>query len=183
MSKKDVKENKSVNVEPTDVTEVKKQMPALAVKVKKLVDNAEIPTYAHSTDAGMDLKATSVEYKSDIDCYVYGTGIAVEIPEGYVGLVFPRSSNRKTDCYMANHVGVIDSGYRGEIMLSFKPRQKNMDYDYKYRPQHIAVPQPYEIGDRIGQIIIMPYPKIMFVEADNLSDSDRGEGGHGSTGK
>ena len=81
----------------------------MEVKIKKLNENAVIPRYSHPTDAGLDLVATSYEYKSDIDCHVYGTGLAVEIPEGYVGLIYPRSSNRKTNAYMCNHVGVIDS--------------------------------------------------------------------------
>ena len=81
----------------------------MEVKIKKLNENAVIPQYAHPSDAGLDLVATSYEYKEDIDCHVYGTGLAVEIPEGYVGLIYPRSSNRKTDAYMCNHVGVIDS--------------------------------------------------------------------------
>lgn len=145
------------------------------VKIKKLNKDAVIPTYAHDTDAGLDLVATSYEYKDNIKCHVYGTGLAVEIPEGHVGLLFPRSSNRKTDAYMTNHVGVIDSGYRGEIMVSFKNRDKCVN----------NIPQlfkPYEVGDKIAQLIIMPYPKIKFVEVDKLSDSDRGENGHGSTG-
>lgn len=81
----------------------------MKVKIKKLNENAVIPRYAHPTDAGLDLVATSYEYKYDIDCHVYGTGLAVEIPEGYVGLIYPRSSNRKTNAYMCDHVGVIDS--------------------------------------------------------------------------
>ncbi len=81
----------------------------MEVKIKKLVEDAVIPTYAHATDAGLDLTATSYEYKQEFDCHVYGTGLALEIPEGYVGLIYPRSSNRKTNAYMANHVGVIDS--------------------------------------------------------------------------
>lgn len=81
----------------------------MKVKIKKLVPEAAIPTYAKPGDAGMDLTAISYEYKSDIDCHVFGTGLAVEIPEGHVGLIFPRSSNRKTNAYMCNHVGVIDS--------------------------------------------------------------------------
>lgn len=148
----------------------------MEVKIKRLVKDAVIPSYAHDSDAGLDLIATSYEYKDDIHCHVYGTGLAVEIPEGYVGLLFPRSSNRKTESYLTNHVGVVDSGYRGEIMLSFKTR------DYK----EVAIQQlykPYEVGDKVAQLIIMPYPKIKFVEVDELSDSDRGENGHGSTGK
>ena len=81
----------------------------MEVKIKKLVEKAVIPSYAKPGDAGLDLTAVSYDYKKDIDCHVYGTGIAVEIPEGYVGLVYPRSSNRKTNAYMTNHVGVIDS--------------------------------------------------------------------------
>ena len=148
----------------------------MEVKIKRLVEDAVIPSYAHDSDAGLDLVATSYEYKDDIHCHVYGTGLAVEIPEGYVGLLFPRSSNRKTESYLTNHVGVVDSGYRGEIMLSFKTR------DYK----EVAIQQlykPYEVGDKVAQLIIMPYPKIKFIEVDELSNSDRGENGHGSTGK
>lgn len=147
------------------------------VKIKKLNENAVIPSYAHDTDAGLDLVATSYEYKENIDCHVYGTGLAVEIPEGYVGLLYPRSSNRKTNAYMCNHVGVVDSGYRGEIMISFKNRDKIKEGEI---PQLI---QPYEVGDKVAQLIIIPYPKIKFIEVDELSSSDRGEAGHGSTGK
>lgn len=140
------------------------------VKIKKLVEEAVVPKYAHpGEDAGLDLTATSITYQHG--CWVYGTGLAMEIPKGYVGLVFPRSSNRKTDAYLTNSVGVIDSGYRGEIMFSFKNRDTRIDE------------QPYKVGDRIGQIIIIPYPQIEFEEVDELSDSHRGEGGHGSSGK
>lgn len=147
----------------------------MEVKIKRLIDTAVIPSYAHDTDAGLDLVATSYEYKENIDCYVYGTGLAVEIPEGYVGLIFPRSSNRKTDVYMCNHVGVIDAGYRGEIMVSFK----NRDYAKEAIPQLF---KPYEVGNKIAQLIIIPYPKIEFKVVDELSTTERGENGHGSTG-
>ena len=147
----------------------------MEVKIKKLVEEAVIPSYAKPGDAGLDLTAVSYDYKEDIDCHVYGTGIAVEIPEGYVGLVYPRSSNRKTDAYMTNHVGVIDSGYRGEIMVSFKLR------DYK-EGQIQQLFKPYEVGDKIAQLIIVPYPKIECNVVDELSTTERGEGGHGSTG-
>lgn len=146
------------------------------VKIKRIVENAVIPAYAHDSDAGLDLVATSYEYKDDIRCHVYGTGLAIEIPEGYVGLLFPRSSNRKTEAYLSNHVGIIDSGYRGEVMLSFKTR------DYKEDEIQQLV-KPYDVGNKIGQLIILPYPKINFIEVNELSDSDRGENGHGSTGK
>lgn len=150
----------------------------MEVKIKKLYEDAAIPSYAHNTDAGLDLTAINYEYKSDIDCHVYGTGLAIEIPEGYVGLLFPRSSNRKTEAYMCNHVGIIDSGYRGEIMISFKNRDK-LDYNKCEIPQLV---KPYEVGQRVAQLIILPYPKIELKEVKELNDSDRGEAGHGSSG-
>lgn len=146
------------------------------VKVKKLVEGVELPKYAHLTDAGMDLVATSYEYNEVMNAHIYGTGLAFEIPEGYVGLLFPRSSIRKVDGILTNHVGIIDSGYRGEVMATFK----NYDRD-PYAIKELV--KPYEVGDKICQLIIMPYPKINLVEAEELSDSDRGSNGHGSTGK
>lgn len=142
------------------------------VKIKKLDENAVIPKYAKADDAGMDLTAISYTYDKEYRNHIYGTGIAVEIPKGYVGLIFPRSSNRKTSAYLTNSVGVIDSGYRGEIMVTFKDRDLLL-----------LDPSPYKLGERIAQLIIMPYPKINFIETDELSATDRGEGGHGSTGK
>lgn len=147
----------------------------MEVKIKKLSEEAVIPAYAKPGDAGLDLTAVSYSYDEKTDCHVYGTGLAFEIPEGHVGLLFPRSSNRKTDAYLTNSVGVVDSGYRGEVMLSFKNRDKHNDVIQQLE-------KPYEIGARVGQIIIMPYPQINLVEADELSTTERGEGGHGSTG-
>lgn len=143
----------------------------MKVNIKKLVEEAKLPSYAKPGDAGMDLTAVTYKYDHSIDCHIYGTGLAFDIPEGYVGLVFPRSSNRKTTAYMTNHVGVIDSGYRGEVMVSFKNRTWSDNG------------KPYNVGDRIAQIIILPYPMIEFVEVDELSTTERGENGHGSTGK
>lgn len=152
--------------------EVYKNVFALTkVRIKRLTTNAQIPSYAHSTDAGLDLVATSCKYNEEKGYFSYGTGIAVEIPVGYVGLIYPRSSNRNTEAYMCNHVGIIDSGYRGEIMVSFKNRN---DGDNN---------APYEVGDKIAQLIVMPYPKVLFEEVEELSESERGTGGHGSTGK
>jgi dUTP pyrophosphatase len=96
----------------------------------------------------------------------------MEIPEGFVGLVFPRSSIRKTDLSLSNSVGVIDSGYRGEIQATFN--QKSLSKDGQIL---------YGIGDRIMQIMIIPYPPVQFIEVNELSDTLRGEGGFGSTGK
>lgn len=141
----------------------------ISVKIKKLHPDAVIPKYAKSGDAGMDLTATWMEFDHEKKIITYGTSIAMEIPKGYVGLIYPRSSVYKTSLVLANHVGVIDSGYRGEIM--FKYRVLNEDWR-----------DIYNAGDRIGQIIITPYPQVLFNEFDELSSSDRGDGGYGSTG-
>ena len=151
----------------------------MKVKIKKLYKDSVLPTKAHTTDAGYDLYAHSKSYDDDGNV-VYGSGVAMEIPQGYVGLVFPRSSNAKKDLLLSNSVGVIDSGYRGEVLFKFKPSSVIEKPDLAYIPESIA---KYEIGERIGQIIIMPYPEIEFVEVDELSDSERGDGGYGSSGK
>lgn len=142
----------------------------MKVKIKKLHPDATIPTYAKPGDAGMDLTAVSADF-SDLDHLTYHTGLAIEIPEGYVGLLFPRSSVYKTGQQLINSVGVIDSGYRGEIMLKYT-RNINETERIAYRP-----------GDRVGQLIIMPYPNIEFEETKELSLTSRGSGGYGSTGK
>lgn len=143
----------------------------MEIKIKKLHEGAVIPTYAHATDAGMDLVAVTMKHDSDGNI-VYGSGLAFEIPEGYVGLLFPRSSNAKKQLLLSNCVGVIDSGYRGEVMCKFKKLSHFCTTD-----------QCYSVGERFAQIIILPYPKVTFVLADDLADSDRGNGGYGSTGK
>ena len=140
----------------------------LEIKFKKLVETAKIPTKAHPTDAGADLTAVSREWNEEYKYWVYGTGIATEIPEGYVGLVFPRSSIRKYTLAQCNAVGIIDSHYRGEIMVSYKLTSD--------------VEKIYEIGDKIAQLIILPYPEVSYTEVENLSETDRGENGHGSSG-
>ncbi len=141
------------------------------IKIKKLNENAVIPKYAKNSDAGLDLVATSIISETPKQI-TYGTGIAMEIPEGFVGLVFPRSSIRKYDLTLSNSVGVIDSGYRGELQATFNKTNHSL--------QRV---DDYKIGDRIAQIIILPYPPIEFNEVNELSDSERGEGGFGSTGK
>lgn len=151
----------------------------MKVKIKKLYQDSILPTKAHATDAGYDLYAHSKSYDDDGNV-VYGSGVAMEIPQGYVGLVFPRSSNAKKDLILSNSVGVIDSGYRGEVLFKFKPSNVIEKPDLAYIPESIL---KYEIGERIGQIIIMPYPEIEFVEVEELSDSERGDGGYGSSGK
>lgn len=140
----------------------------MKVKIKKLHENAVIPVRAKEGDAGMDLTAISEEWNEESTMVTYDTGLAIEIPKGYVGLVFPRSSLSKTSLILSNSVGVIDSGYRGSITLKFRYPEEGL---------------VYEVGDRVGQIIILPYPAIEFEETDELSSSDRGKGGYGSTGK
>lgn len=144
----------------------------MEVKIKKLNESAVVPSYAKPGDAGLDL--TAISYECNDNGHVYGTGLAIEIPQGYVGLIFPRSSNRKTQAYLTNSVGVIDSGYRGEIMVTFKNRDVNFDN------QEFA---PYKLGERVAQLIIVAYPAVQLVEVTELSESERGTGGHGSTGK
>lgn len=139
----------------------------MKVKIKKLDERATIPSYAKHGDAGMDLRAIRFQRDSDGN-YVYYTGLAFEIPEGYVGLLFPRSSISKTSHFLRNSVGVVDSGYRGEIMFKF-------GYGSNVKT--------YMVGERVGQLIIMPHPSIEFEEVDDLSDTERGEDGFGSTGQ
>jgi dUTP pyrophosphatase len=138
------------------------------VKVKKLDSNAVIPSYSKVGDAGMDLTITK-EIENTSFSVSYGFGIAMEIPKGYVGLVFPRSSVRNQDLILSNCVGVIDSGYRGELQATFKKTQGLDSIKYK-------------VGERGAQIIILPYPTIYMTEVPELSNTERGSGGFGSTG-
>jgi len=141
------------------------------VKFKKLDEKAVMPKKAHSTDAGMDMVAIS---RTETDQYVsYDTGIAMAIPEGYMGLLFPRSSISKKDLVLANSVGILDSSYRGSISFRFKTLNENSDS---------LVRLAYEKGDRIGQLVIMPFPDIELVEAKELDETERNGGGYGSTG-
>jgi dUTP pyrophosphatase len=146
----------------------------LKIKVKKLSDNAVLPVKAHDSDAGADLTAVSKDYDQSGNL-TYGTGISIEIPEGYAGFVFPRSSISKKSLCLANSVGVIDSGYRGEVICKFKP------VAYFTHRMLGDVPE-YEIGDKVAQLIILEIPKIEFIESEILEETKRGLGGFGSTG-
>ena len=141
----------------------------MKIKVKRLNELAMLPTKAHATDAGFDLYATSKIYDNDGNV-VYGCGLAFEIPEGYMGLIFPRSSNANKSLLLSNSVGVIDAGYRGEVTSKFK------------RLYPISQGE-YAIGERFAQLIVMPIPAVEFEEAEELSESERGVGGYGSSGK
>jgi len=139
----------------------------MKIKFKKLSPNAVAPTKSHIADAGADLTAISKHIDS-IGCAVYGTGLAVEIPPGHMGLIFPRSSISKMNMTLTNSVGVVDHGYSGEIMFKFKPATTGSG--------------AYNVGDRIGQLIIMPYPEVEFEEVEDLGESERGDSGFGSSG-
>ena len=137
----------------------------LIIKTKKLRENAVMPQRMNVGDAGFDLVATSMRKDHEHGVVVFGTGLAFELPEGYAMFVYPRSSSYKHHALMANCVGVVDSGYRDEVHVMFR----GLDCDY-------------EVGDRIAQAVIMPIPSVEYVEAEELSDSERGANGIGSTG-
>lgn len=141
----------------------------MKVKIKKLHSDAVIPTKAYPTDAGFDLTAVWSGWDNANKVFEYGFGLSFEIPEGYVGLIFPRSSIFRKDLFLTNCVGVIDSHFRGEVTVKFKSTSN-------------LIPESYNAGDRVAQMIIMPIPQVNFVEVEELSDTDRGAGGYGSTG-
>lgn len=157
-------------------------MKSLSVRFKKLNENAVVPRYQKNGDAGLDLTAVSM---TENELYIeYDTGLAVEVPEGYVGLVYPRSSLSNYHLVLSNHVGVVDSNYRGSIKFRFKKTKEHSPASCiaghlidEFNPSY------YKVGDRIGQLIIMQYPLILVEESDELSDTDRGSLGFGSSGK
>tara|TARA_A100000164_G_C21630621_1_gene641046 strand:+ start:157 stop:588 length:432 start_codon:yes stop_codon:yes gene_type:complete len=142
----------------------------MKIKFKKLNALAKAPEQSNSGDAGYDLFATSKTFPSHSESGLYAefhTGISMEIPKGYVGLLFPRSSISKTRHSLRNSVGVIDSGYRGEIRFRFTDDPS---------------PTGYKIGDKIGQVVFIKLPKIEMKECEELESSERGLGAFGSTG-
>jgi dUTP pyrophosphatase len=139
----------------------------MKIRFKKCHPAAVIPKRATTGAAGFDLTAVSENWKDG--CVIYDTGIAVEIPAGYVGLLFQRSSVYKTGLSLCNAVGVCDADFRGSISFVFR---------IGYGPS-----QPYKKGERIGQIVFVPIPDVELVEASELSETERGTGGYGSTGK
>lgn len=142
----------------------------MKVLFKKLNKQAVTPSYAKDGDAGLDITAISrdIVITEDYEYIEYGTGLAFEIPVGYVGLLFPRSSVSKKDILLSNAVGVIDSGYRGEVSFRFK----RLAWDSAI----------YNVGEKVGQLVIIPYPQIQLEQAKELSETERGEGGYGSSG-
>ena len=137
------------------------------VKIRKVHPDAVIPFRAHATDAGMDVIAISMEMTED---YVeYDTGLQFQLPEGYAMLIFPRSSNSKKDLLLCNSVGILDAGYTGNLKLRFKLTTEG--YTEKI----------YNPGDKVGQIMIIPFPEINFIETEVFNETERGNGGFGST--
>lgn len=155
----------------------------MQVKIKKLSTNAVMPTKAHPTDAGYDLTAIGRSFDEHGNV-VYHFGLALEIPEGYAGFIFPRSSISKKTLSLTNCVGVIDAGYRGEVTAKFKSAIEITRLNKRCFPR-ITYPRcrVYETGERVAQLIILPIPKIEFTEVDELTESERGTGGYGSSGK
>lgn len=150
----------------------------MEVKIKKLRPNAVIPKYAKPGDAGMDLVAATKWYDRHGNV-CYGSGIAIEIPYGYAGLVLPRSSNATKHLLLSNSVGLIDSGYRGEITAKFKMTYSKIVNGQLYHYHD----KEYEIGERFAQLMLVRYPFVEFVEVDELTQTERGKGGYGSTGE
>lgn len=143
-------------------------MDSIIVNFKKTDPAATIPQYAKSGDAGMDLIAVSREYNRDHDFWEYGTGLAMEIPIGFVGLIYPRSSISKYNQRICNGVPVIDCGYRGEIKIRMKADGRGNIF--------------YQVGDKIAQLMIVPFPCVKMIEVQELSETERGSGGFGSSG-
>lgn len=159
----------------------------MIVKIKKVNNDAVIPKLGSSGASGFDLVAISYTKKNK---YVeYDTGLAFEIPKGYMGLVCPRSSVSETEVgtYMRNSVGIIDSDYRGTIKMRFSyAHNRSADprdlfwSEMNSTSSYIKI--PYEIGQKIGQIIFVPSPFVELEEVSDLEDTERGDGGFGSTG-
>ena len=163
----------------------------MQVKFKKLHKKAVIPTKAHPTDAGFDMVAVT---KTVTDKFVeYDTQIAAAIPEGHVGLIFANSRVSKYDLDLANAVGIVDASYRGSIRFRYKytahpqtgicaHKTKYFDLVKDVEPVPIPFhPKEFNVGDVVGQLIIMPILDIEFVEVEELDETDRGDGGFGST--
>ena len=141
------------------------------ISVKKLHPNAVLPTYGSAYAAGADLYALCEEELvfAPHETKLVKTGLALEIPEGYAGLIYARSGlASKRGLAPANKVGVIDADYRGEVMVAL---HNHSDIEQRIAPQ-----------ERIAQLVVTPFLKVDFEETDTLTDTLRGEGGFGSTG-
>ena len=136
----------------------------------------------------MDMTAVAVEYDPEKDMYIYHTGLACESDKWFGIFLFPRSSNCKTDAYLTNSVGIVDSFlYRGEIQFRYKNRDRYRKSFREWITGKIDIERamkraPYKVGDRVGQMVVFPYPRVKCWEFNELSQTERGTGGFGSTG-
>jgi len=153
----------------------------MKIKIKKLSENARVPKKAHTTDACFDVYASEIEVKdaSGVETVVVKLGFSTEIPEGFKGVLVPRSSLTNTTWMMQNSPGQIDASYRGEWQMRFKQllcfhNETKTPFRQKF---------PFEVGDRVGQVFFEKVLDIEFEENEGLSDSERGKGGFGHTGK
>ncbi len=144
----------------------------MIIRFKKVHENAKEPVRGSEWAAGWDLSACATDWDDVNKVLVYHTGIAVEIPRGYVGMLFPRSSIYKKTLTQTNCVGVIDADYRGEVLVKFALRYHS----------EIESPRLYGLGERIVQLVIVPVPEVAWLEAETLSETERGENGYGSSG-
>ena len=154
------------------------------VNVKLIHPDAKMPTKAHSTDAGFDLTAVSI---NETDLYIeYDTGIAIQIPDGHAGFLFPRSSVSNQGLNLANSIGLIDQNFRGTIKARFNRviglHNPSNEWEDEWDKWIHAMANPYKVGDRIAQLVIQKLPEITLIEADELTETDRGDNGYGSTG-
>lgn len=142
---------------------------SVKLKFKKLSPEAVAPAYSRAGDCGLDLTAISMTENA---LYIeYDTGLAIEVPAGFVGLIYPRSSLSNYHLVLSNHVGVIDQNYRGAIKFRFKKTSDKPSANY------------YKVGDRVGQLIITPCPVVELEEVAELIETNRGTSGFGSSGK
>lgn len=207
MEKKNSKEAKTKSAKPRiDL----RSLNSTKIKIVKELDFTPTPAYAYDGDMGCDVVAVDLEYDTEHDAYIYHTGIHVESLKGIGCLAVPRSSNRKTDAYLSNSVGIVDTvTYRGEIVFTYKNRT-SIETEALFETIHVISEMPwwkrlfvnfedvylntimsmdpydyapYEVGDRIGQLVFIKFQKAIFEEVEELSETERGEGGHGSTGK
>lgn len=171
----------------------------IPVKCWRENKNIPLPTYAHNSDACCDLYAQAIEYDDEKDRYIVHTGLHIALDEDYECELRPRSSLAKTEYYIVNSPGTIDESYRGEILVVFKSRtnieivdalynllDEHINISDNYYKLHKQIDLPYKIGDRIAQILVRKRTKIEWQEVDKLEDlgeTDRGQGGYGSTGK
>lgn len=143
----------------------------MIIRFKKVHENAKEPMRGSEWAAGWDLTCCDIEWDEEAKVLVYHTGLAFEIPRGHVGLLFPRSSIYRKTLWLTNSVGVLDADYRGEVLFKYGLR-------WNTRPEAAL----YNVGERVGQLVVVPIPEVAFIEAENLSETKRGTGGYGSTG-